>query len=63
MDGLGLNELYWFENHAGYDGVMLGLDAVAALIYFRALFRHLPLPDELAEQSVGAILAAIRRNP
>ncbi|NKY60689.1 VOC family protein [Nocardia flavorosea] len=25
VDGLGLNELYRFENHAGYDGVMLGL--------------------------------------
>ncbi|WP_328387293.1 VOC family protein [Nocardia sp. NBC_00416] len=24
-DGLGLRELYRFENHAGYDGVMLGL--------------------------------------
>jgi catechol 2,3-dioxygenase-like lactoylglutathione lyase family enzyme len=24
-DGLGLKELYRFENHAGYDGVMLGL--------------------------------------
>lgn len=39
------------------------LDAVAAPIYFRALFRHLPLPDALAEQSVDAVLAAIRRNP
>lgn len=25
VDGLGLRELYRFENHAGYDGVMLGL--------------------------------------
>lgn len=25
VDGLGLAELYRFENHAGYDGVMLGL--------------------------------------
>ncbi|MEU1980563.1 VOC family protein [Nocardia sp. NPDC019395] len=24
-DGLGLNELHRFENHEGYDGVMLGL--------------------------------------
>ncbi len=24
-EGLGLEELYRFENHAGYDGVMLGL--------------------------------------
>jgi catechol 2,3-dioxygenase-like lactoylglutathione lyase family enzyme len=25
VEGLGLHELYRFENHAGYDGVMLGL--------------------------------------
>ncbi|WP_328406695.1 VOC family protein [Nocardia sp. NBC_00403] len=25
VEGLGLRELYRFENHAGYDGVMLGL--------------------------------------
>lgn len=25
VDGLGLRELYRFENHAGYDGVMVGL--------------------------------------
>ncbi|MEU1550859.1 VOC family protein [Nocardia sp. NPDC005745] len=25
VDGLGLRELYRFQNHAGYDGVMLGL--------------------------------------
>ncbi|MFI5717156.1 VOC family protein [Nocardia sp. NPDC051750] len=25
VDGLGLTELYRFENHEGYDGVMLGL--------------------------------------
>ncbi|MET8774322.1 VOC family protein [Nocardia sp. NPDC050713] len=25
VDGVGLRELYRFENHAGYDGVMLGL--------------------------------------
>lgn len=25
VDGLGLRELYRFDNHAGYDGVMLGL--------------------------------------
>ncbi|MFI2476265.1 VOC family protein [Nocardia xishanensis] len=28
VDGLGLRELYRFENHAGYDGVMLGLPGV-----------------------------------
>lgn len=39
------------------------LDAVAAPIYFRALFRHLPLPDALADQSVDAVLAAIRCTP
>lgn len=38
------------------------LDAVAAPIYFRALFRHLPLPDELAGHSVDTVLAAIRRT-
>ncbi|WP_446225406.1 hypothetical protein ACTWPB_10055 [Nocardia sp. IBHARD005] len=25
VDGLGLRELHRFENHAGYDGVMVGL--------------------------------------
>ncbi|WP_328387296.1 TetR/AcrR family transcriptional regulator [Nocardia sp. NBC_00416] len=39
------------------------LDAVAAPIYFRALFGHLPLPDELADQSVDTVLRAIRRAP
>ncbi|MFI2476264.1 TetR/AcrR family transcriptional regulator [Nocardia xishanensis] len=32
------------------------LDAVAAPIYFRALFGHLPLDDALAEASVDAVL-------
>ncbi|WP_158886635.1 TetR/AcrR family transcriptional regulator [Amycolatopsis anabasis] len=35
------------------------LDALAAPIYYRALFRHLPLDDRLAEQTVDAVLAAI----
>ncbi len=37
------------------------LDSVAAPIYYRALFGHLPLTDELAEQSVAAVLSAIAR--
>ncbi|WP_327110477.1 TetR/AcrR family transcriptional regulator [Nocardia sp. NBC_01730] len=37
------------------------LDAVAAPIYYRALFGHLPLSDELAGQSVEAVLRAITR--
>ncbi|MET8774323.1 TetR/AcrR family transcriptional regulator [Nocardia sp. NPDC050713] len=35
------------------------LDAVAAPIYFRALFGHLPLDEELAESSVDAVLRLI----
>jgi len=35
------------------------LDALAAPIYYRALFRHLPLDDALAEQTVDAALAAL----
>jgi AcrR family transcriptional regulator len=38
------------------------LDAVAAPIYFRALFGHLPLSDELADHSVDTVLAAIHRT-
>ncbi len=37
------------------------LDAVAEPIYYRALFGHLPLTDELVEQSVAAVLGAITR--
>ncbi|WP_040789997.1 TetR/AcrR family transcriptional regulator [Nocardia paucivorans] len=37
------------------------LDTVAAPIYFRALFGHLPLSDELADQSVDAVLRVIAR--
>ncbi|MBF6068787.1 TetR/AcrR family transcriptional regulator [Nocardia farcinica] len=36
------------------------LDAIAAPIYYRALFGHLPLDDALVEQSVDAVLRAIR---
>jgi AcrR family transcriptional regulator len=35
------------------------LDAIAAPIYYRALFGHLPLTDALADQSVTAVLRAI----
>ncbi|WP_431957757.1 TetR/AcrR family transcriptional regulator [Nocardia lijiangensis] len=35
------------------------LDAVAAPIYFRALFGHLPLDDELAEAAVDAVVRSI----
>ncbi|WP_435591465.1 TetR/AcrR family transcriptional regulator [Nocardia sp. bgisy118] len=35
------------------------LDAVAAPIYFRALFGHLPLDDELAEASVDAVMRLV----
>ena len=37
------------------------LDAVAAPIYYRALFGHLPLTEPLADQSVDAVLHAITR--
>ncbi|WP_433198528.1 TetR/AcrR family transcriptional regulator [Nocardia sp. CA-107356] len=37
------------------------LDAVAAPIYYRALFGHKPLTDALADQSVDAVLRAIAR--
>ncbi|MEV5836361.1 TetR/AcrR family transcriptional regulator [Nocardia sp. NPDC052112] len=37
------------------------LDAVAAPIYYRALFGHLPLTDSLAAQSVDNLLRAIAR--
>lgn len=36
------------------------LDALAAPIYFRALFRHLPLSGELVEQTVDMVLDHIR---
>ena len=39
------------------------LDAVAAPIYFRALFGHLPLSADLAEQSVDTVLRALRPGP
>ncbi len=35
------------------------LDALAAPIYYRGLFAHLPLTDSLAEQSVDTVLAAL----
>jgi AcrR family transcriptional regulator len=35
------------------------LDALAAPLYYRALFRHLPVEPRLAEQTVDAVLAAI----
>ncbi len=37
------------------------LDAVAAPIYYRALFGHLPMTEPLADQAVDAILRAITR--
>lgn len=39
------------------------LDALAAPVYYRALFRHLPLDDALAEQTVDAVLAALAERP
>lgn len=43
-DGLGLPELYRFENHEGYDGVMLGLPGKA---YHLEFTQHLggPVPS------------------
>jgi AcrR family transcriptional regulator len=35
------------------------LDALAAPVYYRALFRHLPLDVHLAEQAVDAVLLAL----
>ncbi|WP_227981679.1 TetR/AcrR family transcriptional regulator [Nocardia spumae] len=35
------------------------LDALAAPVYYRALFAHLPLTDTLAEQTVDTVLAAL----
>ncbi|MFQ6326487.1 TetR/AcrR family transcriptional regulator [Nocardia sp. CWNU-33] len=35
------------------------LDAIAAPIYYRALFGHLPLTDTLADQSVAAVLRIV----
>ncbi|MEV6432697.1 TetR/AcrR family transcriptional regulator [Nocardia sp. NPDC051463] len=35
------------------------LDAIAAPIYYRALFGHLPLTDALADQSVAAVLRIV----
>ncbi|MFE4503091.1 TetR/AcrR family transcriptional regulator [Rhodococcus sp. NPDC056743] len=35
------------------------LDALAAPVYYRALFRHLPLDVYLAEQAVDAVLLAL----
>lgn len=37
------------------------LDAIAAPIYYRALFGHLPLTEALADQSVDTVLRAIAR--
>jgi hypothetical protein len=37
------------------------LDALAAPIYFRALFRHGPLDRKLVEETVDLVLAAITR--
>lgn len=37
------------------------LDAIAAPIYYRALFGHLPLTETLADRSVDAVLRAIAR--
>lgn len=36
------------------------LDALAAPLYYRVLFGHLPLTERLAEQSVDTVLAALR---
>ncbi|MGW0327176.1 TetR/AcrR family transcriptional regulator [Nocardia sp. NPDC003183] len=36
------------------------LDTVAATIYFRALFGHLPLDDALVDASVNAVLRLVR---
>lgn len=36
------------------------LDALAAPLYYRVLFRHLPLTERVAEQTVDTVLAAIR---
>lgn len=38
------------------------LDALAAPIYYRALFGHQPLDDSLAEQTVDTVLAAATKN-
>ncbi|NMM90470.1 TetR family transcriptional regulator [Rhodococcus sp. SRB_17] len=38
------------------------LDALAAPIYYRALFRHLPLDELLAEQSVDSVLLTLARS-
>ncbi|MGC0362609.1 AcrR family transcriptional regulator [Rhodococcus sp. 27YEA15] len=35
------------------------LDALAAPVYYRALFGHLPIDNVLAEQSVDSVLAAL----
>ncbi|WP_020668667.1 TetR/AcrR family transcriptional regulator [Amycolatopsis nigrescens] len=35
------------------------LDALAAPLYYRALFRHLPLTERLAEQTVDTVLAVL----
>lgn len=36
------------------------LDALAAPLYYRVLFGHRPLSDQVAEQSVDSVLASIR---
>lgn len=36
------------------------LDVVAAPIYFRALFGHLPLDDALVESSVDAVVRLVQ---
>src|SRR5215467_3226435 len=39
-DGLGLAELYRFENHAGFDGVMLGVPEAAYHLEFTRAHGH-----------------------
>ncbi|NEW41413.1 TetR/AcrR family transcriptional regulator [Nocardia cyriacigeorgica] len=38
------------------------LDALAAPLYYRALFGHLPLTESLAEHAVDTVLAAVARQ-
>ncbi|MFC4946898.1 TetR/AcrR family transcriptional regulator [Pseudonocardia sp. GCM10023141] len=47
------------EIHADFDMDFV-LDALAAPLYFRALFRHLPLDARLVEQTVDGVLASLR---
>jgi AcrR family transcriptional regulator len=39
------------------------LDALAAPLYFRAIFQHAPIDDHLVELTVDSVLAAIRTIP